>query len=59
MIENDKNTEEIIGQLTGLYQKDPEEFEKMRTVLIEQTIQAFPERHRQGPTACNLSLKCA
>jgi len=47
MIENDKNTEEIIGQLTGLYQKDPEEFEKMRTVLIEQTIQAFPERHRQ------------
>ena len=39
MIENDKNSEEIIGQLTGLYQKDPEEFEKMRSLLIEQTIQ--------------------
>jgi hypothetical protein len=47
MIENNKNTEEILGKLTGLYQKDPEEFEKIRTLLIEQTIQAFPARHRQ------------
>jgi hypothetical protein len=47
MIENNKNTEEILGELTGLYQKDPEEFEKRRTLLIEQTIQALPARHRQ------------
>ena len=47
MTENDKNTEEIIDQLTGLYQKDPQEFEKMRTLLIEETIQAFPARRRQ------------
>ncbi len=47
MIEYNKNTEEILDDLTGLYQKDPQEFEKMRTLLIEQTIQAFPARHRQ------------
>ena len=54
MIESNKNTEEIIGELTGLYQKDPEEFEKMRTLLIEQTIQAFPARHRppRSPPLC-------
>jgi hypothetical protein len=46
MIKN-KNTDEILHQLTGLYQKDPREFEKMRTLLIEQTIAAFPARHRQ------------
>lgn len=47
MDENTKNTDEILHQLTGLYQKDPQEFEKMRTTLIEQTIAAFPARHRQ------------
>jgi len=47
MLENTENTEKILDQLTGLYQKDPEQFEKMRTLLIEQTIQAFPARHRQ------------
>lgn len=47
MDENTKNTDEVLLQLTGLYQKDPQEFEKMRTMLIEQTIAAFPARHRQ------------
>jgi len=47
MVENKKNSDEILHQLTGLYQKDPHEFEKMRTLLIEQTIAAFPTRHRQ------------
>jgi hypothetical protein len=46
MIEN-KNTDEVLQQLAGLYQKDPHEFEKMRRELIEQTIAAFPARHRQ------------
>ena len=47
MTENDKNTEEIIGQLAGLYQKDLQEFERMRTLLIEETIQPLPARRRQ------------
>ena len=47
MGDNNKSSEEILHQLTGLYQKDPQEFEKMRTLLIEQTIASFPARHRQ------------
>ena len=47
MDENTKSTDEILLQLTGLYQEDPQEFEKMRATLIEQTIAALPARHRQ------------
>ena len=47
MIDNNKNGEEILQRLTGLYQKDPHQFEKMRSMLIEQTIAAFPARHRR------------
>jgi len=47
MVGDDKSNEEFLDQMTGLYQKDPQEFEKMRTLLIEQTIAAFPTRHRQ------------
>jgi hypothetical protein len=54
MTENDKNTKDIMDQLTGLYQKDPQEFEKMRTLLIEETIQAFPARRRQR--ACGMQF---
>lgn len=42
-----KSTEEILAQLTGMYQKNPTKFEELRKELIEQTIEQFPAKHRQ------------
>ncbi|MFA5515020.1 MAG: DUF3135 domain-containing protein [Desulfuromonadales bacterium] len=40
------NTEEMIARLGELYRADPEAFEAMRRLLIEETIEGFPENHR-------------
>jgi len=42
-----ESTEERLAKLTGLYQKDPEEFERQSQELIRQTIERFPEEHRR------------
>lgn len=41
------DTEEMLAQLTGLYQKNPAEFEELRKKLIKQTIEEFPVEHRK------------
>lgn len=46
MEERPDKTEEILSRLGDLYRKDPEAFEAMRRLLIEQTIEGFPEEHR-------------
>ncbi|PLX83338.1 MAG: hypothetical protein C0617_12490 [Desulfuromonas sp.] len=38
--------DEVLEQLSGLYQKDPEEFERLSKALIRDAIEGFPERHR-------------
>ncbi|WP_027714789.1 DUF3135 domain-containing protein [Desulfuromonas sp. TF] len=42
-----ENTEQQLARLTGLYQKDPEEFERQSQELIRQTIERFPEESRR------------
>ncbi len=34
--------EDILAQLPGLYQSDPDRFEELRKELIRQTIESFP-----------------
>ncbi|MGE4545617.1 MAG: DUF3135 domain-containing protein [Pedobacter sp.] len=34
-------------EMVGLYQKDPEAFEKMRADIIHQMLEDFPEEYRQ------------
>lgn len=41
-----ENTEEMIARMGELYRTDPEAFEAMRRLLIEETIEGFPEKHR-------------
>ena len=41
------NTEEMLEQLSGLYQKNPDKFEELRKQLITQTIEKFPAKHRK------------
>lgn len=36
-----------ISEMIGLYQKDPEAFEKLRAELIRQTIEELPEKYRR------------
>ena len=57
-VDDNKSSEKILHQLTGLYQKDPHEFERMRPLLIKQTIAAFPARHRQRAYGLSSQLKC-
>jgi hypothetical protein len=40
------STEEMIARMGELYKSDPEAFEAMRRLLIEETIEGFPEKHR-------------
>ena len=47
MLKKENNTEEILTQLTGLYQKNPDRFEELRKQLITQTIEKFPAEHRK------------
>jgi hypothetical protein len=36
-----------IAEMIGLYQKDPEAFEKLRAELIRQAIEELPEKYRR------------
>jgi hypothetical protein len=47
MVTKEQTTEEILVRLTGLYQKNPGEFEELRKTLIERTIEEFPAEHRK------------
>jgi hypothetical protein len=40
-------THQILEQLTGLYQTDPVEFDRISRELIADTIASFPEHHRR------------
>lgn len=42
-----ETTEERLAKLTGLYQKDPDEFERRSQELIRETIERFPEKNRR------------
>lgn len=45
-MERRPDPDEIISRLGELYRDDPEAFEAMRKLLIEQTIEGFPAEHR-------------
>ncbi|MFP3983657.1 MAG: DUF3135 domain-containing protein [Desulfurivibrionaceae bacterium] len=42
-----EKSEEILAQLQGLYQTDPDRFEKLRSELIRQTVESFPAGHKE------------
>ncbi len=51
-----KDTEERIARLGELYRTDPVAFEAMRRLLIEETIDGFPEQHRAKAYGLQLRL---
>lgn len=42
-----EKSEKILAQLQGLYQTDPDRFEKLRSELIRQTVESFPAGHKE------------
>lgn len=42
-----EKSEEILAQLKGLYQTDPDRFEKLRSELIRQTVESFPAGRKE------------
>jgi hypothetical protein len=42
-----RKLDQRISEMIGLYQKDPEAFEKLRAELIRQTIEELPEKYRR------------
>jgi len=55
--ETDK-TLEIVRQLSGLYQKDPVEFERISRELIRQTIASFPEHYQKRAEGLQFRIDC-
>lgn len=51
------NTDEQLARLGGLFQKDPEQFEKQSQELIRQTIESFPEEHRSRAYGLQFQLE--
>lgn len=47
MPESEDATKKLIAQLSGLYQKDPWQFEEKRKLLIKQTIESLPAERRR------------
>ncbi len=47
MTKETDSIEKKIEKLTGLYKKDPAEFEELRKELITNTIEAFPAQHKK------------
>jgi hypothetical protein len=54
-----KTTEEQLAKLTGLYQRDPEEFERQSQELIRQTIERFPEKSRRRAYGLQFQIDAA
>ena len=46
MEERPNGTAQMIARMAELYHSDPQAFEAMRRLLIEETIEGFPEEHR-------------
>ena len=54
-----ESTEKQLAKLTGLYQKDPEEFERQSQELIRQTIERFPEENRRRAYGLQFQIDAA
>lgn len=54
-----ETTEEKLARLSGLYQRDPEEFERQSQELIRQTIESFPEEHRRRAYGLQFQIDAA
>jgi hypothetical protein len=54
-----KTTEEQLANLTGLYQRDPEEFERQSQELIRQAIERFPEKSRRRAYGLQFQIDAA
>lgn len=54
----EQNIDELFTGLDGLYKKDPQEFEKRRLQIIEQTINSFPEEYRQRAQGLQFTIDC-
>lgn len=51
-----EKTERMLGQLDGLYQRDPEAFEALRKELLEQVIAGFRPEQRERARAQQFAL---
>jgi Protein of unknown function (DUF3135) len=52
-------TRVLIERLTGLYQTDPGQFERMSREIIRQTIESFPEHHQKRAQILQFRIDCA
>lgn len=52
------DTHVVIEKLTGLYQTDPLEFERLSRELIRKTIESFPEHHRKRAHGLQFKIDC-
>jgi len=52
----EESIESRLEKMTGLYQEDPEAFERMRQELIRQTVDSFPESSRQRAYGIQFTL---
>lgn len=52
------NTLELVSQLSGMYQSDPLEFERLSRQLIQQTIESFPEHHQKRAQGLQFKIDC-
>jgi Protein of unknown function (DUF3135) len=53
-----EDTKAIIERLSGLYQTDPVEFERLSRALIKNTIDNFPESHQKRARGLQFKLDC-
>jgi hypothetical protein len=54
-----ETTDEQLARLSGLYEKDPEEFERQSQELIRRTIESFPEKHRRRAYGLQFQIDAA
>lgn len=51
-----RTLDQRISEMIGLYQEDPEAFERLRAELIRQTIEELPEKYRQRAQGLQFQL---
>jgi len=56
MGKSEESIDSRLEKMTGLFQKDPEAFERMRQELIHQTIESFPEEARKRATGLQFTI---
>ena len=52
------DTKQVIEKMSGLFQTDPDEFERLSRDLIRRTIESFPEHHRKRAAGLQFKIDC-